>query len=629
MKNIKKTIKFAAAAAFLGLGVSSCSLDMLPLNDVVLENYWTNKSDVESVVASCYTGMQENGYITNMLVWGEDRSDNIAEGQDVPDALKKLMKGSLKTTNNYCNWAAMYNVINRCNTVLYYAPKVAEKDPNYTNSDLKINEAEVKALRAMTYLTLIKTFKDVPFSLEPSIDDDMDFRLPATKFEVILDALIKDIEASKDDAPRRYSDPVFNSGKITRAAMYSLLAELYLWRASDANLPADQQNEYYRKCIECCDWVIDYKTQQYRDNNFQNRQGVVDLTKAVDSYVWSDYGLPLLAEQSATGASNGPEATNAIFGEGNSFESIFEISYTYNSTIRENTALANMYGSTTTTGTTVFVVANENIMPTAPTATTYSDQDLFSVTSDIRSIAHFRFSESDKFNIYKYVVDQNMAGSGATYGSVSANKFTPASVRQSYRTLADMNWIMYRFSEVILFRAEAEIELAANMSAAAPVTPDEDEAPDNVYVGRKRAYKSGASLSTPEELYDDAFELICAVYRRSNPAAKNASSPLVPQRADFTTVDHFETLLMNERHREFLFEGKRYFDLVRQARREGNTSKFQSAIVSKYGEASKAVIIKMAMMDFMYMPYLKSQIQLNSNLKQNAAYADEEENLKQ
>ena len=97
-----------------------------------------------------------------------------------------------------------------------------------------------------------------------------------------------------------------------------------------------------------------------------------------------------------------------------------------------------------------------------------------------------------------------------------------------------------------------------------------------------------------------------------------------PTRSKYKTHDDFEKLLMNERRREFLFEGKRYFDLVRQARREGNTSKFQAALTSKFGEASKAVIIKMVMMDFMYMPILKTQIQVNPNLTQNPAYAEEE-----
>ena len=72
-------------------------------------------------------------------------------------------------------------------------------------------------------------------------------------------------------------------------------------------------------------------------------------------------------------------------------------------------------------------------------------------------------------------------------------------------------------------------------------------------------------------------------------------------------------------------EGKRYFDLVRQARREGNTDKFVQALHSKFGEGGAAVAIKMKHMDFMYMPILKRQIQVNPNLVQNSQYLDEEQ----
>ena len=40
----------------------SCSdfLDILPMNEVVLENYWTEKGDVTSVVNSCYETLESS-----------------------------------------------------------------------------------------------------------------------------------------------------------------------------------------------------------------------------------------------------------------------------------------------------------------------------------------------------------------------------------------------------------------------------------------------------------------------------------------------------------------------------------------------------------------------------------------
>ena len=625
MKNIKNTIKFMAAAAILGASVSSCSLDLLPLNDVVLENYWKEKQDVESVVASCYSGMQENGYVKRMIAWGECRSDNTDVGNADDAQLRDMMRGSLKTTNVYCDWGSLYNVINRCNSVLHYAPQVAEADPNYTPSDLDINIAECKALRAISYLTLVKTFKDVPFSFEPSIDDEAEYRIPATKGEDIIEALIQDIEASKDKAPRKYTEKVYNTAKITRAGMYSILAELYLWRAADKKLTPEEQNAYYRKCVECCDWVINFKISQYEANDIQNE----DLTKSCDREVWSSYGYPLLAE-TATGNSNASgAATNAIFGDGGAFETIFELAYHYGNrkTCDGNKGdVMDLYSG--------IVVGNENIMTAYPTSTTYSSTSLFSVNTDFRSILPFRYRESGAFSIQKYACDWiscSYSGTGGFNGYTQLNE-------QVTRGKGDYapNWIFYRLTEIMLFRAEAEIMIAGNLEKTAPA-PGEDEDPAADPEGepepdpaapteakpRKGLAVNGASLATAEELYDDAFNLISAVYLRSNPASKNTSSAR-PSRSSLKTFNDFEELLMAERQREFLFEGKRYFDLVRQARREGNTNKFVNKLTNKFGDGGAAIAIKMKQMDFMYMPIHKRQMQVNPLLKQNSAYLDEE-----
>ena len=144
MKNIKNIIKAFGLATFVGVTVTSCDLDLLPLNEVVLENYWTNRDDVDNVLRSCYTGMQSSDWLERAIVWGEVRSDNVATGQTNNTTINYINKGNLKQTNAYCNWSSFYTVINRCNTVIYYAPEVAEKDPNFTNSDLAVTIAEAK-----------------------------------------------------------------------------------------------------------------------------------------------------------------------------------------------------------------------------------------------------------------------------------------------------------------------------------------------------------------------------------------------------------------------------------------------------------------------------------------------------
>lgn len=625
MKSIKNIIMSAAIFAAAGFGFTSCDIDLLPLNQVVLENFWTNKDDVESVVASCYTAMQSEEYIKDMIVWGETRSDNVVAGTRIGEDsdLKYLMQGTIKTTSKYCDWTAMYVVINRCNTVLEYAPMVAEKDPNYTDSDLKINIAECKFLRAVSYFTLIKTFKDVPFTFKASIDDSQDYTLPQTKFEVILDALIADIESCKDYAPRRYSldDTEKNTGRVTRAAMYALLSELYLWRGADVNLTPAQQNEYYKKCVECADFVIDYKIAQYDNGDY-----ATDLRPVVDKEVYNEYGYPLLAEERTVGTNNkGPEATNAIFGEGASFETIFEIGFHFRGQNTGNGAVETLYGTSSDRN---FVKASDKLMENVPaTGATYSDNYLFTVPCDYRSLASYYYDATNgPAQIYKYVVQENRSGSNAENGSVGS-KFTPATKGQNYSSSHSPNWIIYRLTEVMLFRAEAEIEMAYNLGGATPEeeTPaaDPDAAPSK---GRRASIAvNGSSLNTPEELLNDAFKIISAVFRRSNPILKTASNFAPGQPSE---RDTYRTLLLNERRRELLFEGKRYYDLVRHSRRIGNTNDFRRALSNHFREAGAAVSIKMAQMDFMYMPVFRKEMKVNPNLVQNSCYLDESENLK-
>ena len=624
MKNIKNIIKAFGLATFVGATVTSCDLDLLPLNEVVLENYWTNRDDVDNVLRSCYTGMQSSDWLERAIVWGEVRSDNVSTGQTNNTTINYINKGNLKQTNAYCDWSSFYTVINRCNTVIYYAPDVAEKDPNFTNSDLAVTIAEAKTIRALNYFYLIRAFKNVPFTFSPSIDDTQNYRLPASTFENVLDSLILDLEGCKDNAPRTYFEREKNSGRVTRAAVYALLADLYLWRASDANRSKALQQDDYRKCVQYCDWVLNYKYDEYMTDKYG------DLNRAMDTYVLTNYGYPLLAEKSlSSGSNNAPQAYNAIFVTGNSFESLYELTFSSSINDARNKAVCNMYGNNNSGQYTQWLCANENLMETVigNSAKSYSETTLFPVTTDYRSLTGFRYVSSGTFTILKYVTDR-FQGDATDFGVASATSWAAGtrSARDQQRSSEtdQVNWIFYRLSEVMLMRAEAEINLAKLIGgSASPANPETDASK------ARRIRQDGALLSTADELYNDAFNLILAVYMRSNPNAQSGKdTEYRPVRTNYNLYEDFVTLLENERQREFLFEGKRYFDLVRRARREGNTSHFASAVASKFGEASRSVVIKMAMMDFMYMPYAERELDVNPNLSQNPAYAEDEDIVK-
>ena len=596
------------------LALVSCDVEVLPLNQIIAQNYWTSKKDVESVVFSCYTGLQSSDVVTRMVIWGEVRSDNIKEGQQISQAskdLQYLLNGNILETNSYCSYSAFYKLINRCNTVELYAPVIQERDPNYTESDLRQNLAEVKAIRALSYFYLIRTYGDVPFTFVASIDDDQNYDLGVTKQELILDTLIMDLEPYAVYAPKRYVAEIENSARISRNAIYALLADLYLWRASNANVDAATRNADYLKSIEYCDKVIGAKIEEYKEDRYGN------LKPQVSKDLYAKYGFPLLEEwtesDQTSGEGTSSKAFNRIFGgDGNSFESIFELNYQdeksqYGSSA-SNGVVGNLYGGRNSGDNGAQLSANDELLPQRPNAG-YESSGLFS-SYDFRSQTSFKWHETDPYTIQKYVL-----GSAKVLVGASSTNWKPENLRNSARQENDANWIIYRLTDVMLMKAEAEVQVAGYL--------DDNATADTTAAPQRRVSPINNVYTTAKEYYDDAFNIVLAIYERSAPQATAAAKP---QRSNVATKKAFDELIEHERRRELLFEGKRYYDLVRRARRDGNTSYVSGILASKFTQNSQAMRIKMAMMEFLYMPFSEDELKRNKLLEQNPAYDREKKN---
>ena len=556
---IKKTVNGmigAALVTFHLLLFTSCSdfLDILPMNSTVLENYWKEKADVTSAVNGCYAALASEAVVSRMGVWGELRSENIVAGNNVPNNINEMLKENLQPTNDICTWASFYNVINLCNIVLHYASEVEALDPNYTHNELKATVAEMKTLRALCYFYLIRTFRDVPYVTQPSIDDSQNYVVPASSFNVVLDSLITDLESIKEDAQRRYSlekvtnksiyVPAENNSRITRWAVYALLADLYLWKGDWDNV------------IKYCDLVMDYKVQQYKELMEKDQINDVELYD----------GVPMILE-ALKGEQNVGHAYTSIFGSGNSFESIFEIYYN-GSSGQENTWISNYYGNKSTR--IGRLKASEFLMD----GFTNGLSQLWLTQKDCRAYENIT-GESNSYAIMKYARERADFSLQKTGSSVS--------VSGDHRSDPNANWIIYRLSDVMLMKAEALIERSEND-------------------------------------YQEAFKLINNVYKRANNIAPETMTGGLTFETYSTSKEKMEDLLFEERHREFLFEGKRWYDLVRQSRRDGNTERLVACAIRKYRQDINVIKIKLTDPNYIYFPYAKSELKVNPLLKQNPAF---------
>lgn len=573
---MKKIISFVCSA-IIGLSFVSCDdfLTLLPLNEVVLENYWTEKADVESVLLGTYAALETEDCVFRMSMWGEMRSDNIMGGTNPKQDILNITKDNIIETNPYTSWACFYDVINRANTVLAFAPSVQAKDPNYTVSELRANQAEAIALRSLSYWYLIRAYRDVPFVTKPSIDDTENFFIPVTKFDVILDELIEDLDSVKDFAVNRYVSSLgytseeVSSSRITRVAIYAMLADMYLWKGE------------WEKSMQCADYVIKRKTKEYNEiysntdiNKYKYLGG-----KECEIKMFNDV-LPLINELGSSESLTdlGGNAYDDIFGTGNSFESLFELSFESGKT--ENSFVKNNYISSNNGR----LQQIGNLAPTKQLQDEPSNTDdkILFRKSDARFLASM-MSINNSYGICKY------SASSIYYRASSTGDISLYSDR-SGRSQNQMNWIIYRLTDVALMKAEAEVMLA-------------EEQP-----------------SIKDSLYEDAFNLVQAVSMRSNYGLKTSYLKLI----DYNTFTAMDDLILKERRRELLFEGKRWFDLVRRARRAGNTDEIKSLLESKHTGSNATFATKIKDMNYIYFPINKDELKINTKLKQNPAFLMDE-----
>ena len=550
----------------MALGLGSCSdfLEIEPLNDIVLDKFWNEENDVENIVAGCYSGMQNRILIERMIVWGELRSDHLIGGTGVQDNIniQNILKENITANNVYTSWGEFYDIINRCNTVLHYSPLVAERDPNYTETELMATRAEVSAIRDLCYFYLIRTFRDVPYSTQPFLDELQQMAMPATKFDAVLDSLITDLENVKSYAVKTYpvSKTNYQCGRITQDAIHAMLAEMYLWKKDYAN------------SVKYADMVIDAKTQRFQDE-IDNAGGNSSSYKMFDGY-------PLIYDSYTTGNLYG-NAYGTIFGSGASRESILELIFADDNTLLANHGLSFLYGNQKTMP---GIVKPADFITTDVSDASYK---VFCDKYDTRNYENLYKMSASQYGVAKYVCKSGMV-------SISSTEITSSASPSYPEEYCHANWILYRLTDVMLLKAEALVQMV-----------DGD-----------------AKTELNDSLLRAAYDIVSVINKRSN----CATTYMPITYANYSTKSQMENLVFEERARELMFEGKRWYDLVRRSLRDGNTSYLVQQVTRKGSDNASVVQAKLAKMDAIFWPYNLDELKVNPYLVQNPAFGSGDDN---
>ena len=572
--------------------VSCVDTIILPDDKTVDEDFWKTKEDVAAMVNGAYSAMTANDVIARLIVWGDYRSDEMLISTTptggVPDALTEMAAVNMQTTNMYASWSAFYNVINRCNIVLERAEAVMNEDPNYTLGDYQVDRSQMLALRALCYFYLVRNYHDVPYITQAYMVSSQEMQVAQSTPQYVIERCIADLEEAERTPLKalNYTTSQWQRvGWMTDDAIRTLLADIYLWRASITHNAAD-----YQKCIDYCDLVIKSKQDQHVAS-FDDAEGV-------------EY--PLV---------NSNNYYTRLFGDQNAEESIFELQS------RSNVAIAQYffkYGSNTSgegwikASSTLFGAAASQI--TAINATS----NFVFAANDMRYYAScFAATSSGDANlevrkmISHMSIEKNERQNRASIASSEVVDYGRGSGLNS-------NYPIYRLPDVLLMKAEALVQLV-------------DE---NLEESEKQK-----QLQVP-------FTLVQNVNTRALYRANVADSMKWTNYRNYSK-EQMEMLVMQERLREFCFEGKRWYDLLRYNYRHADNASasytqlladmqgaddtsalpeifdnMKMLMTRSRGGDGPGVRAKMYNEAYLYLPIPNSDIIVCPLLKQNPAYKD-------
>ena len=606
---IFKQLLVAGVVVVLGGGMSSCEdyLTLYPTTSITEEEFWNTRNDVNNVRASAYYQLTQ--CTGKILAWGEFRSDNV-ELSDMSKANYRYMQEAvLQPSENLYDWSAFYKGINFCNKVLEHGQQMVDKgtDPSFTNIEWQPMKAEMVSLRALYYFYLVRSFRNVPF-VRHSISTDAEAlvaREKAVPGQVIMDSLIHEVEAVLPTAAINYGRNSSNKGRWTRTSIHALLADMYLWRAGMVykgrekgfpvvnekgdTLSAAQEKslatDLMKKTISHADYVIKEQMDEFKLNLDLNNVPQDDKRRA------QTYPL-IQSEASSSGIFDA--GYSDVLGSSNSSESVFELQYD-GVNVKNGVITEMFYGNSGSGGyKSGLMLANPSLFskdaPVDP-AKGYGRTDMRFVSYTLRN------DESAKTNAVS-IVKGAAKSVFITFSGTALGDITKSTGSYSMQEASSQstNWPVYRLSDMMTLKAEAMARLGG--------------------------------FGLPDYPERDTYRILDELFRRNNPTADTvaASSNLFCKRLRsykaFKADDDKDgtgwkkryedygsplKLAFNERQREFLGEGKRWYDIVRECEFRGATKD----VLSDWVGLSSVVRNRLRSLWSLYNPIYLEELKVN------------------
>ena len=512
------------------------------------------------------------------ILLGEARGDLMTVTDATPADLRAVANFTIGDDNMYNNPLDYYAIINNCN---YFIAKADIELKNNRNQFIfKKEYAEVKAIRAWTYLQLVTTYGRVPFVTEPIMTKEESERsYPMYDIKQVCNYFINEdnLQDLVDDEMPDYGIIKSLPSKNFLFPVRLVLADLYLWAEN-----------YYEAAKYYHDFIINRngKSGIYPTTTYSVRW--LDTDWDGYNYSWESYTFRSSVEEST--ASDNELITmipmDSIPSEGHYSQ------------------LRNIFNSTNQNDYKVSLVPSNKIINLSESQVyCYNDQGnvTYATTTKVKEMTgDLRLSQA-------WETEKNVSKStGGTYDYQYIYKYQTKHVHVYRRTL-----VYLRLAEALNRAGYPRYAFQILSSGVNTEVLQDSIIPhyradslkimeDFNFPGTRLSSISSAYVANSSPYRDGNFEVnTIGIHSRGSgftPANEYYQMPYNPNITDPAEQlawqqDKVEEMIIDEEALEFAFEGYRFYDLLRVALRRNDPAWLEKKIQGRNGSAPSGVSV--------------------------------------
>lgn len=223
--------------------MTSCSdfLDQKSPSDTDASNVWQSTYYTQNVLNKAYGLLCEDYTYSQVLCYTFMANSDVEFANAYGESNAKA-EGKGRDLNNYYAdndasfqksrdaWDHIYESIEYCNNIIEGLKGISPETTDKTEKQLLQYKGEALTLRAMLYHELIRNWGDVPFKTEPTKNDLSNINTGKTDRDVIMDALIADLEEAINYLPWA-GQSSYTTEHVTKGYAHALLAQIALQRS--------------------------------------------------------------------------------------------------------------------------------------------------------------------------------------------------------------------------------------------------------------------------------------------------------------------------------------------------------------------------------------------------------------